>query len=57
MAAMQSFDVTTGRDMQEVDHAVQQTLQEVTQRYDFKRTKVAIRLTRDSQQQPRAAPQ
>ena len=31
-----SFDVTTGADLQEVDNAVNQSVKEVQQRYDFK---------------------
>ncbi len=34
--ANSSFDVTTGVDLQEVDNAINQTMKEVTQRYDFK---------------------
>ena len=37
-----SFDVTTGADLQEVDNAVNQTMKEVIQRYDFKGTKCTI---------------
>jgi uncharacterized protein YajQ (UPF0234 family) len=36
MAGNNSFDVTTGADLQEVDNAVNQALKEVAQRYDFK---------------------
>lgn len=36
MAVTQSFDVTTGCDLQEVDNAVNQALKEIRQRYDFK---------------------
>jgi DNA polymerase IV len=42
MAATQSFDVTTGCDLQEVDNAVNQALKELTQRYDFKGVKFGI---------------
>ena len=37
-----SFDVTTGADLQEVDNAVNQTIKEVNQRYDFKGTKCSV---------------
>ncbi len=36
MASNASFDVSTGADLQEVDNAVNQTLKEIAQRYDFK---------------------
>ena len=36
MAATQSFDITTGCDLQEVDNAVNQAMKEIRQRYDFK---------------------
>ncbi len=36
MAQAQSFDVTSGVDLQEVDNAVNQATKEVAQRYDFK---------------------
>jgi uncharacterized protein YajQ (UPF0234 family) len=36
MAAQPSFDVSTGADLQEVDNAVNQSLKEIGQRYDFK---------------------
>ena len=44
MAASNSFDVTTGVDMMEVQNAVDQATKEITQRYDFKGLKVAIEL-------------
>lgn len=46
MAATQSFDVTTGCDLQEVDNAVNQAVKEITQRFDFKGIKVGIELLR-----------
>ena len=46
MAATQSFDVTTGCDLQEVDNAVNQALKEITQRFDFKGIKVGVELLR-----------
>jgi len=42
MAATQSFDITTGRDLQEVDNAVNQAMKEIRQRYDFKGLDVNI---------------
>ena len=44
MAETQSFDITTGCDLQEVDNAVNQAIKEITQRYDFKNVKVGIEL-------------
>ena len=40
--ASYSFDVTTGADLQEVDNAVNQTMKEVIQRYDFKGSKCTL---------------
>ena len=42
MAQQNSFDVSTGVDLQEVDNAVNQAQKEIAQRYDFKGTKVSI---------------
>lgn len=42
MAGTQSFDITTGCDLQEVDNAVNQAMKEVRQRYDFKGLDVTI---------------
>jgi len=42
MAGRESFDVTTGCDLQEVDNAVNQAMKEINQRYDFKGLKVGI---------------
>ena len=50
MAPMQSFDITTGCDLQEVDNAVNQAIKEITQRYDFKDVKVGIELLRKENQ-------
>ena len=47
MAANQSFDVTTGCDLQEVDNAVNQTIKEINQRYDFEGVKIGIDFRRD----------
>jgi uncharacterized protein YajQ (UPF0234 family) len=46
MAGSQSFDVTTGCDLQEVDNAVNQAVKEITQRFDFKGIKVGVELRR-----------
>ena len=46
MALNQSFDVTCGCDLQEVDNAVNQTLKELGQRFDFKGLKIGIELRR-----------
>jgi cyclic-di-GMP-binding protein len=42
MAATQSFDITTGCDLQEVDNAVNQAMKEIRQRYDFKGLNVSV---------------
>ncbi len=42
MAGNQSFDVTSGCNLQEVDNAVNQAMKEINQRYDFKGLKVGI---------------
>ena len=42
MAKTESFDITTGCDLQEVDNAVNQALKEITGRYDFKGIPVKI---------------
>ena len=42
MAQQNSFDVTTGVDLQEVDNAVNQAQKEIAQRYDFKGSKATI---------------
>ena len=44
---MASFDVVCRLDLQEVDNAVQQTLRELAQRFDFKNVKTEVR--RDDQ--------
>jgi len=47
MSTNQSFDVTTGCDLQEVDNAVNQATKEITQRFDFKGLTVGIEFQRD----------
>jgi cyclic-di-GMP-binding protein len=44
MAAMNSFDITSEVDMQEVDNAVNQARKELGQRYDFKGSPATIEL-------------
>ena len=46
MAAKQSFDISTGVDIQEVDNAVNQAIKESQTRYDFKGTKCTLELDR-----------
>jgi hypothetical protein len=46
MATQNSFDVTTGADLQEVDNAVNQAMKEVQQRYDFKGSDCTIKFDR-----------
>jgi cyclic-di-GMP-binding protein len=45
---MPSFDIVSVVDMQEVDNAVNQTVKEIAQRYDFKKTKSEITQEKDS---------
>ena len=47
MAKDESFDITTGADLQEVDNAVNQALREITGRYDFKGVLAEIAFDRD----------
>jgi uncharacterized protein YajQ (UPF0234 family) len=42
MAQQNSFDITTGVDLQEVDNAINQAQKEIAQRYDFKGSKATI---------------
>lgn len=42
MAGTQSFDITTGCDLQEVDNALNQAMKEIRQRYDFKGLDVSV---------------
>ena len=42
MAKTESFDITTGVDLQEVDNAVNQARREITNRFDFKGVLVEI---------------
>ncbi len=45
---MASFDVVSKVNMQEVDNAVNQSLQEISHRYDLKNSKSTIELDKDS---------
>ena len=45
---MPSFDIVSKVDMQEVDNAVNQTVKEITQRYDFKGSKSEITQEKDT---------
>jgi uncharacterized protein YajQ (UPF0234 family) len=42
MPKLESFDITTGVDLQEVDNALNQARKEITTRYDFKNVLVEI---------------
>ena len=44
--AAESFDITTGCDLQEVDNAVNQALREITGRFDFKNVLVEVEFDR-----------
>lgn len=46
MAKKESFDISTGVDLQEVDNAVNQAIKEIRTRYDFKGTDCEIELDR-----------
>jgi cyclic-di-GMP-binding protein len=45
---MPSFDIVSKVDMQEVDNAVNQTVKEIAQRYDFKGTKSEVTLEKEA---------
>ncbi|WP_298434327.1 YajQ family cyclic di-GMP-binding protein [Geobacter sp.] len=45
---MPSFDIVSKVEMQEVDNAVNQTVKEIGQRYDFKGSKCEVTLEKDS---------
>ena len=47
MATTSSFDISTGADLQEVDNAVNQTLKEIGQRYDFRGTACTVEFDRE----------
>lgn len=45
---MPSFDIVSKVDMQEVDNAVNQTVKEIAQRYDFKKSKSEVTLEKET---------
>jgi uncharacterized protein YajQ (UPF0234 family) len=45
---MPSFDIVSKVDMQEVDNAVNQTVKEIAQRYDFKKSKSEVTIEKES---------
>ncbi len=47
MAKDESFDITTGVDLQEVDNAVNQARKEISTRFDFKNVLVEIEYSRE----------
>ncbi|MCP3996024.1 MAG: YajQ family cyclic di-GMP-binding protein [bacterium] len=57
MAGTESFDVTTGCDMQEVDNAINQTRKEIAQRYDFRGLKIDLDFKRADNQIVIGAPE
>ncbi len=56
MASTSSVDVTTGVSFMEVRNAVDQTVKEITQRYDFKGLRVSVELDEKEKQIALAAP-
>jgi uncharacterized protein YajQ (UPF0234 family) len=48
MAKSNSFDISTGVDLQEVDNAVNQARKEIAQRYDFKGTNCSLDFDREA---------
>jgi len=56
VTAIQSFDVTSGCDLQEVDNAVNMAAKEIAQRFDFKGLAVSIELRRKENLLVLAAP-
>jgi uncharacterized protein YajQ (UPF0234 family) len=46
--SMPSFDIVSKVEMQEVDNAVNQTIKEIAQRYDFKGSKSEVSLEKDT---------
>jgi uncharacterized protein YajQ (UPF0234 family) len=56
MAGSNSFDVTTGVDMMEVQNAVDQSTKEIAQRYDFKGLKIELTLDTKAKSITIAAP-
>lgn len=56
MAGTQSFDITSGCDLQEVDNAINQAMKEIRQRYDFKGLNVSVDFQRAENQLVLRAP-
>lgn len=48
MAKNESFDITSGVNMQEVDNAINQTNKEIRQRFDFKKSIAVVSLEEDN---------
>jgi uncharacterized protein YajQ (UPF0234 family) len=53
---MESFDISTGCDLQEVDNAVNQTLKELQQRYDFRGLPIELEFKRKENRIALSAP-
>jgi uncharacterized protein YajQ (UPF0234 family) len=49
MAKGNSFDIVSEVSLQEVDNAVNQTIKEITQRFDFKGSKAEVELVKDDE--------
>lgn len=49
MAKENSFDIVSEVALQEVDNAVNQTVKEISQRYDFKGSKAEVELTKEDE--------
>ncbi|MDD2402111.1 MAG: YajQ family cyclic di-GMP-binding protein [Clostridia bacterium] len=49
MAKQNSFDIVSQVDIQEVDNAVNQTAKEISQRFDFKGSKVDVEVVNDDE--------
>lgn len=49
MAKENSFDIVSEVSLQEVDNAVNQTIKEITQRFDFKGSKAEVELVKDDE--------
>ena len=56
MPSKESFDITTGCDLQEVDNAVNQANKELSQRYDFKGVEYALEFHRGEEKVSITAP-
>ncbi|QNB46362.1 YajQ family cyclic di-GMP-binding protein [Thermanaerosceptrum fracticalcis] len=49
MAKENSFDIVSEVDLQEVDNAVNQTIKEISQRFDFKGSKADVELSKEDE--------